>query len=54
MDFVTILPTPWVPYVGVLIEADVADGKADHPACYQLGQVFVLQYFGGMADSPCH
>ena len=34
---------------GVLLEADphlegdVADGKADPPACYQLGQLYVLQ-----------
>ena len=27
------------------LEGDVADGKADPSACYQLGQVSVLQYF---------
>ena len=27
------------------LEVDVADGKADPPATYQLGQVFVLQHF---------
>ena len=31
------------------LEGDVADGEADPPACHQLGQVSVLQYFGGTA-----
>ena len=44
----------------VLIEADpclegeLADGKADPPACLQLGQASVLQYFGGTAGSMYH
>ena len=35
-------------------EGDVADGDADPLACHQLGQVSVLQYFGGTAGSMYH
>ena len=35
-------------------EGDVADGEADPLACHQLGQVSVLQYFGGKAGSIDH
>ena len=30
------------------------DGKADPPMCHQLGQLSVLQYFGGTAGSMDH
>ena len=33
---------------------DVADDKADTSVCHKLGQVFVLQYFRGMAGSMDH
>ena len=36
------------------LEGDVAEGEAVPPACHQLGQVFVLQYFGGTAGSMNH
>ena len=36
------------------LEGDVADGAAEPPACDQLGQVYVLQYFGGRAGSMDH
>ena len=41
----------------VLLEAEPCleeDVKADPPACHQLGQVSVLQYFGGKAGSIDH
>ena len=45
---------------GVLFEVDpclegnVAYGKPDPPACYQLGQIYILKYFGGMDGSMDH
>ena len=36
------------------LEGDVADGQADPYGCHQLGQVYVLQYFQGMAGSMDH
>ena len=36
------------------LEGDVADGEADHSVCHQLGQVYVLQYVRGTADSMDH
>ena len=36
------------------LEGDVADCEADPPACHQLAQVFVLQYFKGKAGSMGH
>ena len=33
------------------LEGDVAEGKADPPACHQLGKVFDLQFFGATAGS---
>ena len=37
-----------------LLEDDAADVKAHPSACYQLGQVSVLQYFLGTAGSMDH
>ena len=36
------------------IECNVAYGSAEPPVSHQLGQVCVLQYFGGMASSMDH
>ena len=38
-------------YAKPCLESDVADGKADPPACHQLDQVSDSQYFGGTAGS---
>ena len=36
------------------LEGDVADGEADPPACYQLGQVSFMQCFRGATSYMDH
>ena len=33
--------------LNLVLKVDVSEGKADPPACHQLGQVSVLQYLEG-------
>ena len=36
------------------LEGDLADGADDQPAGHQLGQLYILQYFGETASSMDH